>query len=111
VSCGWPAASTGELPIIGHSWGREYALFLMLFGRQSVYIAVAALVVARSAVFVFWPQSYFDANQAVIGLMAKHLAEARAVPLFMYGQSYVLAIEAWLAAPAFFCCLACPLPR
>jgi hypothetical protein len=73
----------------------------MLPGRRSLYAAVAALVLARSAVFVFWPQSYFDANQAVIGLMAKHLAEGRAWPLFMYGQSYLLAVEAWLAAPLF----------
>lgn len=33
--------------------------------------------------------------------MAKHLAEGRAWPVFMYGQSYILAIEAWLAAPLF----------
>ena len=55
----------------------------MLSTRRLLYPAVAALVIARSALFVFWPQSYFDANQAVIGLMAKHLAEARAWPLFM----------------------------
>ena len=73
----------------------------MFPGRRSLYAAVAALVLARSAIFVFWPQSYFDANQAVIGLMAKHLAEGRAWPLFMYGQSYLLAVEAWLAAPLF----------
>lgn len=62
---------------------------------------VALLTVARSAVFVFWEGAHFDANQAVIGLMAKHLAELRAFPLFMYGQSYQLAVESWLAAPVF----------
>jgi hypothetical protein len=62
---------------------------------------VAIVVVARSVVFVFWEQSYFDSNQAVIGLMAKHLVERRAFPLFMYGQPYMLAVEAWLAAPLF----------
>lgn len=63
--------------------------------------ALAALVVFRSAVFVFWEQSHFDSNQAVIGLMAKHLVEGRAFPVFMYGQNYQLALEAWLAAPLF----------
>lgn len=66
--------------------------------------ALAALLVvtlARSAVFVFWEGAHFDANQAVIGLMAKHLAELRAFPIFMYGQNYQLAVEAWLAAPLF----------
>ena len=69
--------------------------------RPFVYVAVAALVLARSLVFVLWEESYFDSNQAVIGLMAKHLIEGRAFPLFMYGQNYMLAVEAWLAAPFF----------
>jgi hypothetical protein len=33
--------------------------------------------------------------------MAKHISEGRAFPLFMYGQNYTLAIDAWLAAPFF----------
>jgi hypothetical protein len=61
--------------------------------------SLALLVIARSAVFVFWPQSHFDSDQAVTGLMAKHIAELRAFPVFWYGQSYMLAVEAWLAAP------------
>lgn len=60
---------------------------------------LAALVIARSAVFVFWPGSHFDSDQAVTGLMAKHLSELRAFPLFWYGQTYMLGVEAWLAAP------------
>lgn len=31
--------------------------------------------------------------------MAKHISEARAFPLYYYGQEYMLAVEAWLAAP------------
>src|SRR5262245_1921282 len=62
---------------------------------------VVALVVARSAIFVFWDQSYFDSDQAVFGLMGKHLSEGRALPIFMYGQNYILAVEAWMAAPMF----------
>jgi hypothetical protein len=63
--------------------------------------AVVLLILARSAVFVFWEQSSFDSDQAITGLMAKHLSELRAFPLFYYGQSYMLAVEAWLAAPVF----------
>lgn len=69
--------------------------------RRMVFGAVALMTVARSAVFVFWEAAHFDSNQAVIGLMAKHLAELRAFPVFMYGQNYQLAVEAWLAAPVF----------
>jgi hypothetical protein len=67
-----------------------------------IVLAIALLIVfCRSAIFVFRPESYFDADQGVFGLMAKHLAERRAFPLFMYGQSYILGVEAWMAAPLF----------
>jgi hypothetical protein len=62
---------------------------------------VTLLILARSAVFVWWPQAGFDSDQAVMGLMAKHLVEGRAFPLFLYGQNYILAVQAWMAAPFF----------
>src|SRR5689334_17791632 len=68
---------------------------------RTVLIVALLLIIFRTAVFVLWPQSYFDSDQAIFGLMAKHLAEGRAFPVFMYGQTYILAVEAWLAAPFF----------
>ncbi len=77
----------------------------LLAGRKrqggAVYGLAAALVIARSFVWICFEQSHFDSDQAVMGLMAKHLAEGRAFPLFFYGQHYMLAVEAWLAAPVF----------
>src|SRR5437867_2842602 len=61
----------------------------------------AIAILARSAIFIFRDQSYFDSDQAVIGLMGKHLSELRAFPLFLYGQNYILAVEAWMAALSF----------
>jgi len=61
-----------------------------------------ALVLARSFVFLRYESSFFDSDQAIVGLMAKHLEEGRAFPLFFYGQTYLLAVEAWLAAPLFW---------
>jgi hypothetical protein len=69
--------------------------------RWIVLAIVLGIVAARSAVFLVWPESYFDADQAIVGLMAKHLAELRAFPMFLYGQTYMLGVEAWLAAPLF----------
>ncbi len=72
--------------------------------RREWWLSVAivfAAVLFRSAVFVFWERSHFDSDQAITGLMAKHLAEGRALPVFWYGQSYLLAVESWLAAPLF----------
>ena len=66
---------------------------------RAIAALLAVLIVARSAVFVFWPGAHFDSDQAVTGLMAKHLAELRAFPVFWYGQTYMLGVEAWLAAP------------
>jgi hypothetical protein len=60
---------------------------------------VVILVIARSFAFVWWPDVHFDADQAVTGLMASHLIEGRAFPVFQYAQEYVLVIESWLAAP------------
>src|SRR6187397_2826021 len=54
-----------------------------------------------SAALVVWPLAAFDSDQAITGLMAKHLAELRAFPVFYYGQNYLLAVEAWLAAAVF----------
>ena len=61
----------------------------------------SGLVLLRSAVFVFF-DAIFDSDQAIVGLMAKHLGEGRALPVFTCGQDYQLAIEAWLAAPLFW---------
>src|SRR5215212_7939357 len=72
--------------------------------RRECWTAVAivtAVVLFRSAIFVFWERAHFDADQAITGLMAKHLAEGRAFPVFWYGQSYMLAVESWVAAPLF----------
>lgn len=76
----------------------------MLTPRREWWIALAAawlLVLARAFVYVGYEQAFFDSDQAVVGLMAKHLADGRAFPLFYYGQPYVLAVEAWAMAPWF----------
>lgn len=51
--------------------------------------------------FLWWEQAGFDADQAIFGLMAKHLADLAAFPMFIYGAHYMLAVQAWLAAPLF----------
>jgi len=68
--------------------------------RLSAAIVVLA-VLFRSAFLLAWPLVAFDSDQAVTGLMARHLVELRAFPVFYYGQNYMLAVEAWIAAPVF----------
>src|SRR5688500_3619035 len=76
----------------------------MWITERRLAIAMAAavvLVLARAAVFLLWEQASFDSDQAIFGLMAKHIAEGRAFPLFIYGDYYMLGVQAWLAAPLF----------
>jgi len=58
-------------------------------------------LVLRSWFFLRFDEAYFDSDQAIVGLMAKHITEGRAWPLFFYGQEYMLAVEAWVMAPVF----------
>ena len=73
-------------------------------GRRERWLVAAVLVILvliRSAVFILWEEAQFDADQAVMGLMAKHIGEGRAFPVFFYGSNHILAVQAWLAAPVF----------
>lgn len=76
----------------------------MRVARRELALALVvawAVVVLKSLVYIVFEQSYFNSDQAIVGLMAKHLAEGRAFPLFFYGQSYLLAVDAWIAALIF----------
>ncbi|MBI4948739.1 MAG: hypothetical protein HY955_01175 [Deltaproteobacteria bacterium] len=42
-----------------------------------------------------------DSDEAVIGLMGKHILEGREYPAYFYGQGYMGSLEAFLAAGAF----------
>jgi 4-amino-4-deoxy-L-arabinose transferase-like glycosyltransferase len=63
---------------------------------------VIALVVFRSYPFLAYEHLDFDSDQAIVGLMAKHLSEFRTFPLFFYGQHYMLGVQAWIAAPFYW---------
>ena len=60
------------------------------------------LVLLRAAVFVFRGYVDFNSDQAIVGLMAKHLSEFRTFPLFYYGQNYMLGVQSWIVAPFFW---------
>jgi len=48
------------------------------------------------------PHLLLDGDECILGLMAKHIAEGRAFPVFLYGQSYGLAaVEAPAGALSF----------
>jgi hypothetical protein len=62
-------------------------------------LVAGALVAFRCLPFLLYEHLDFDSDQAIVGLMAEHLAELRTFPLFFYGQHYMLGVQAWIAAP------------
>ena len=62
-------------------------------------ISSVLFLLFSSCIFIFFEQAHFDSDQAISGIMAKHLSELRHFPIFTYGAKYVLGFETWLAAP------------
>src|ERR1700704_5184288 len=65
-------------------------------------LAAIVLVAVRSFAMLAYEQLDFDSDQAIVGLMAKHLSELKTFPLFFYGQHYMLGVQAWIAVPFFW---------
>src|SRR5262245_50665009 len=71
--------------------------------RHAFFIGLLAVVVAARCVILFASQTHVHSDEAIIGLMGKHILEGRHFPFYMYGQTYNAgaAWEAYLAAVAF----------
>lgn len=62
--------------------------------------AVGLGLLVRLAVLL-GPTGELDADEAVVGLMARHIAFNGERPIFYYGQAYLGSLEAFSAAPLF----------
>jgi hypothetical protein len=65
-----------------------------LLGALALALAVRLAVLAG-------PLGELDADEAVVGLMARHIAFDGELPVFYYGQAYLGSLEAFTAAPLF----------
>ncbi len=66
------------------------------------WLAVGAAAVAlRAWMLAFDLGTTLDSDEAVIGLMGRHILAHGEHPVFFYGQEYMGAVEAYLAAAAF----------
>jgi hypothetical protein len=73
-------------------------------GRRTFEIGLAALVLVGLAyrlAIIFSPLGEIDADEAVVGLMARHIAFLGERPVFYWGQPYLGSLEALTAAPLF----------
>src|SRR6266508_2061327 len=87
-------------PPVSRSWARRRgARRLPLAGAAVLAGLIGLTLLAR--VYVVRTAAALNADEAIEGLMALHISQARHFPTFFYGQSYFGALEAYLAAALF----------
>jgi len=71
--------------------------------RYAPFIGILILIATARVVILLMSQTHVHSDEAIIGLMAKHILEGRYFPFYMYGQPYNAgaAWEAYLAVIAF----------
>jgi hypothetical protein len=71
--------------------------------RHAFFIGLFIFVAAARFAILFASQTHVHSDEAIIGLMGKHILEGRHFPFYMYGQPYNAgaAWEAYLASVAF----------
>ena len=71
--------------------------------RHALFVGVLVLFAAARFAILLTSQTHVHSDEAIIGLMGKHILEGRYFPFYMYGQPYNAgaAWEAYLAAIAF----------
>src|SRR6059036_2868524 len=75
----------------------------MLMRRHALFIGLLIIIAAVRFTILLASQTHVHSDEAIIGLMGKHILEGRYFPFYMYGQPYNAgaAWEAYLAASAF----------
>src|SRR5439155_849518 len=71
--------------------------------RNALFVGVLVLTAAARFAILLTSQTHVHSDEAIIGLMGKHIMEGRYFPSYMYGQPYNAgaAWEGYLAAIAF----------
>ena len=74
-----------------------------MFRTHRHFIALLVAIAAARAVTLCVSQTHVHSDEAMIGLMAKHISEGRYAPFYIYGGPYNAsgAWEAYLMAPLF----------
>lgn len=71
--------------------------------KEKFWLVVGLTIAAFAVRLIFLVASDFviDADEAVVGLMARHIAHGLDFPVFYYGQPYMGSLEAFLTAVVF----------
>lgn len=82
------------------------ALSFITGRKDRVHLAVFILILLAGAFLRYYViradlGGPIDSDEAIVGLMGKHILEGREYPVYFYGQNYMGSLEAFLAAGAF----------
>src|SRR5206468_11894817 len=71
--------------------------------RHAFFIGLFVIIAAARFTILLASQTHVHSDEAIIGLMGKHIVEGRYFPFYMYGQPYNAgaAWDAYLASIAF----------
>lgn len=74
------------------------------FSRQTAH-RLAVLIILVAVLFRAWLIAVdgvsFDSDEAIVGLMARHITQGDPIPTFFYGQAYMGSLDAILVAGGF----------
>jgi 4-amino-4-deoxy-L-arabinose transferase-like glycosyltransferase len=84
----------------GNSWYTEWQVTSW---RPYVDILIVLLVIGAALRFDFMRATDFtiDGDEAIVGLMGKHILDGRGIPVFYYGQHYMGSLESIMASISF----------
>ena len=78
------------------------SVFGAILRSERICLALVVLLGLSPRLVLLWAGGWvIDSDEAIVGLMAKHIAEGRPWPIFYYGQYYMGSAEAILAAALF----------
>ena len=89
-----PMPVTLRSPRLASVWGR-----LRLDERVALALLALAALFRVALVALGWP--HLNSDEAVVGLMARHIVQDGARPIFIWGVHYEGPFEAYIAAPFF----------
>lgn len=70
--------------------------------RPALALAVILLIAAALRLWLIRLDAFvLDSDEAVVGLMARHITQGKPIPTFFYGQHYMGSLDALLVAAGF----------
>jgi hypothetical protein len=70
--------------------------------KEFIFLIFVVLLGAAVRLDLLWANNFvIDADEAIVGLMAKHISEGATIPTFYYGQHYMGSLEALCVAGLF----------